>query len=64
MLLDQLKSQEGLTHQEKLVAEYILEHLNEMDGYSATDLAKASFVSKATVVRLAQKLGCTGYQEL
>lgn len=64
MLLDQLRSKEGLTHQEALVADYIISELAEISHLSASDLARKSYTSKATVVRLSQKLGCSGYQEL
>lgn len=44
-------------------ADYILEHLRQVPSMSAGELADASYTSKATVVRLCQKLGLTGYQE-
>lgn len=44
-------------------ADYILEHLRQVPSMSAGELADASYTSKATVVRLCQKLGLRGYQE-
>ncbi len=64
MLLEQLKEQLNFTKHEKDVALYILEHREQIPGMSAGDLASASLTSKATVVRLSQKLGLAGYQEL
>ena len=64
MLVDQLTQMNGFTHQEQIVANYILEHLSEMESLSATTLAQQSYTSKATVVRLSQKLGLTGFSEL
>ena len=45
------------------MADYILEHLRQVPSMSAGELADAPYTSKATVVRLCQKLGLTGYQE-
>lgn len=64
MLLEQLKEQSSFTHHEKDVARYILENRNHISGMSASELASATLTSKATVVRLSQKLGLSGYQEL
>lgn len=64
MLLDQLREQGDLTHHERAVAQYILNHLTDVESLSAADLAQASLTSKATVVRLSKKLGLSGYQEL
>lgn len=63
MLLEKLKEEANLTNHEKEVARYILEHMDEIPEMSASELACVSFTSKATVVRLSQKLGLTGYQE-
>lgn len=64
MILDQLRSKKDFTHQESVLADFILSHVNEICDLSATDLAKQAFTSKATVIRLAQKIGFSGYQEL
>ena len=63
MLLHQLEEKNQLTNQEQSVADYILSHLDQVENMSATALAQASFTSKATVVRLSQKLGLSGFQE-
>lgn len=64
MMLEQLKEELNFTNHEKDVARYILEHIEKIPGMSAGELAAASLTSKATVVRLSQKLGLSGYQEL
>ena len=63
MLLEQLKSEKGFTNHEKDVARFILENLERIPQMSAGEVAKGAFTSKATVVRLGQKLGLSGYQE-
>lgn len=64
MILERLKEQDGFTHQEQAVAAYILAHMQDIQNMSAEELAKASYTSKATVVRLCKKLQTAGYQEL
>jgi DNA-binding MurR/RpiR family transcriptional regulator len=64
MILENLARMDLFTHQEKAAARYILDHVELIQKMSAEELAKASFTSKATVVRLCKKLGVEGYQEL
>ena len=54
MLLEKLQEHKNFTAHEKDVAEYILSHLDQISELSAGELAKASYTSKATVVRLSQ----------
>ena len=49
---------------EQRVADYILEHTNEIIRLSITDLAEKSQTSEATVVRMCRKLGYRGFQDL
>ncbi len=63
MLLEKLKEEEIFTGHEKEAARYILEHLDKVPGMSSGELARAAYTSKATIVRLSQKLGLSGYQE-
>jgi len=46
------------------LAEYVREHPSEMIYRSVADVAQASSVSEATVVRFARKLGLSGFQDL
>ena len=64
MILERLKSMEGFTHQEQAVAEYILKQMEDIQRMSSEELARASYTSKATVIRLCKKLGVAGYPEL
>lgn len=64
MLIEKLEQGLNFTNHEREVAHYILENPDKVPGMSSEELARASFTSKATVVRLSQKLGLTGYQEL
>ncbi|TCZ77411.1 MurR/RpiR family transcriptional regulator [Paenibacillus albiflavus] len=53
-----------LTLSERKVAEYILNHPDEMIGMSVAQLAQQSGGSQAAVIRLCKSLGLKGYQEL
>ena len=63
MLIEKLEQGENFTSHEKEVAQYILANPDKVPGMSSMELARASFTSKATVVRLCQKIGLAGYQE-
>ncbi len=63
MILTQLSTLTTLTHTEKALAAYILEHPDQVPDMSTMDLARVSLTSKATIVRLCQKLGLSGFQE-
>ena len=54
----------SLSETERKVAEYILQHPNEVIYLSITDMAARCGVSDATVVRLCKRLRMHGYQEL
>jgi len=53
-----------LSRQEQRVADFILDHLDDLAVYSATELAQLSGTSKATVSRLFRRLGFTDAAEV
>ncbi len=53
-----------LTKSQKIIANYIVEHPHEFALSSVRELEKELKTSKATIIRLAQRLGYQGYQEL
>jgi DNA-binding MurR/RpiR family transcriptional regulator len=53
-----------LTRQEQRAADFILDHLDDLAVYSATEIAGSSGVSKATVSRLFRRLGFADAQEV
>lgn len=61
MLLDKLK-ENNYTEIEDEVIHYLLDHLNELEGLSIGDLAKKTYTSNASIIRLCQKLGYKGYK--
>lgn len=63
MILEQLKETENFTSSERMIAKYVLEHAEHVGHLTASDLAKESYTSKTTVIRLCKKLGMKGYQD-
>ncbi len=63
MIIEQLKDEKHLTDSEKLIANYILDKSNNINNMASTHLAKATFTSQSTVVRLYQKMGFKSYRE-
>ncbi len=53
-----------LSEQQRKVADFLLQNLRDAPFYSVVELGKKCGASKATVVRLAQELGLSGFQEL
>ncbi|GAA4267523.1 MurR/RpiR family transcriptional regulator [Frondihabitans peucedani] len=53
-----------LRPQEQRAADFILDHLDDLAVYSATEIATASGVSKATVSRLFRRLGFADAQDV
>lgn len=63
MILDNLAAKKGFTNNEKQIADYILNHKQEMQHMTALQLAEASYTSKSCVIRLCKKMGADGYQD-
>jgi DNA-binding MurR/RpiR family transcriptional regulator len=53
-----------LPPQQRLIADYLLEHLQAVSFLSVPELARRVGVSEATVVRFAQRIGYAGFSEL
>jgi DNA-binding MurR/RpiR family transcriptional regulator len=53
----------ALPRSERKVADYVLDHADEIIYASVTDLAQILDVSESTIVRFCQRLGYQGYQE-
>ena len=54
---------EALPRSERKVADYVLDHADEIIHFSVTDLAQILEVSESTIVRFCQRLDYQGYQE-
>ena len=62
-VIDKLKKKEGFTSAESSLADYIISNISEVYRMSLQDLAKASYVSKPSVIRLYRKIGCKSYRD-
>lgn len=63
MILDKIQAAASLTVQENSAWEYIKHHPQQVLTMSIKQLAKASYTSPATIVRLCKKAGVKGYGE-
>lgn len=62
LIIDQLL-EINLSESEKLVADYIIKHKDEISNISINKLAKYAYSSNPTIIRLCRKLGLSGYKE-
>lgn len=53
-----------LSPQEQRIADFIVDHYDDLIGYNSAELARLSGVSKATVSRLFKRLGYETYREM
>lgn len=53
-----------ITENEKEILQYILSHIDSLEGVSLKNISQKVYTSPATIVRLAQKLEFSGYLEL
>ena len=59
-----VKISADLPPQQRVIAEYVLQHLTAIPFLSVPELARRAGVSEATVVRFAQRIGYPGFSEL
>lgn len=64
IISNKLESIGSLSKSEEVLAKYILKEKENIQHLSTKDLAQATFTSPSTVVRLSQKLGFSGWNEL
>lgn len=62
-LLDALKRKNGFTDTEEALADYILEHTEEVAEMKIGVLSSSAHTSNAAVVRLCRKVGLDGYRD-
>ncbi len=64
LISDQLENEELFSVNEYSVAQYLLHHSSEIHDMNIVQLARNSYTSPATVVRVCKKLGYNGFKEL
>lgn len=60
----ELKNNKKLSHNEQVIADYILKYPDQVIQMNTKELSKACFVSVATIYRLCDKLSLSGFSEL
>ena len=63
MIIEKLKDTNNLTTQEQLIASYILENPDKVKSVSSHQLARFTYASQSTVIRLCKKLGFDSFRE-
>jgi DNA-binding MurR/RpiR family transcriptional regulator len=58
-----LQAKIGFSNTELKIAEYILEHCHQASNISANALARETFCSATSVIRMCRKIGFSGYRE-
>ena len=61
-LVQQLRQKRNFTSTEAEIADYVLAHQDDIAGMTITELAAATYTSKAAVARMCTKLGLDGYR--
>ncbi len=64
IISNKLESMDSFSKSEEILAKYILKEKENIHKLSTKDIAKATYTSPSTVVRLSQKLGFSGWNEL
>ena len=62
-IMTQLEFELEFSQSEKQIAKYILNHGEEVLSMSVKELAKETYTSPATIVRLCKKIGLEGYND-
>ncbi|MEH7495314.1 MurR/RpiR family transcriptional regulator [Neobacillus niacini] len=63
MLINKMKYMKDLTNQERNIVEYILQNPTSLFKITANELAKLTYSSSSTIVRLCKKLGTQGFPD-
>ncbi|WP_099469685.1 MurR/RpiR family transcriptional regulator [Konateibacter massiliensis] len=63
MIIEKLKKAENFSEIDKSIANYILKNGSKIKDISIQTLAKETYSSPATIIRLCKKVGVKGYQE-
>lgn len=61
---NKLTTGKNLTGLEENILEYVIENINEIQNMGVRDVAKATYTSPASVIRLSKKLGYTGFTDM
>ena len=63
MIIQKLQQMKNMTHQEKLIADYILKNPESILSMNAKELSGTLYTSSSTIVRFCKKIGFSGYPQ-
>lgn len=63
-IIERMEDKQKFTNIEQSVIDYILVHRQEVTEMNIGDLAKATFTSNGTIIRICRKLDCEGFRQL
>ncbi len=63
MIIQKLREQKNFSSVEKEIANYVLEHSDQIINMSIRDLARQTYSSPSTILRLCKKINVNGYQD-
>ena len=64
LIKERLKEASDLSDSEQSIARYLIDSDIELEQMSTSDISKRTFTSPAAVIRLAKKMGFSGWNEL
>jgi DNA-binding MurR/RpiR family transcriptional regulator len=64
MIIDKMQNLKNLTAQEQAVIEHIIKFPKDLLEMNVSELAKASYTSASTIIRVCKKLGTKGFGDL
>lgn len=64
MIIDKMQNLKNLTAQEQAVIEHVIKFPKDLLEMNVSELAKASFTSASTIIRVCKKLGTKGFGDL
>ena len=62
-IIQLLKEKNNFSSLERLIADYILDNLDQISAINIRQLADATYCSNGSIIRLCRKLGFSGYKE-
>ncbi len=62
-IIDKLNENYHLSENERVIALYMLEHLEEIPHLSSREFAKRTYTSATTIIRFIKKLGYKNYND-
>ena len=63
LLIEQMKKAENCTYNQKIILDYMIEKKQEIENMTLKELAKVTYTSPASFVRVAKRMGFDGFEQ-